>query len=204
MKNIYQYITQRIHPGSIIAAIALDLLWSIFESGATASLAAIFFLPLLIGMVFATSFSAVTLIQRFGSGDDWPSAIAKGGTLGVLTAVPYFMVGLVSITGWGVMSLTYGVNKEMVLLGKLTHSWRKIEGGLRKLTPQEMRFQGRDEVINYLYAQGIFSAELKNHLHELRKQRNVNMHVMSTDELARLVDEVQEMEYTLRAEVFHR
>lgn len=204
MKDIYLYIVQRIHPGSIIAVVAIDLFWSFIESGLTASLAAIIFLPLLIGIVFATGFIATALIQRFGSGDEWVSALAKGVVLGILAAVPYFIVGGISIIGWGFISVAYGVNKEMVLLGKLTHSWRKIEGILRKSTPLNLQFQGRDEVINYLYSQGVFSAEIKNHLHVLRKQRNINVHLMSTDELENLVNEVQEMEKKLYSTAFHR
>lgn len=198
MKDIYLYITQRIHPGSIIVAVAFDLLWSVFEGGLTASWIGIIFLPFLIVPIFIASFGAVTLIQMFGSGDRGSEAMAKGLALGVLAAVPFSIIGVVAAAGLGLMRLVYGVDEETVLLGKLTRSWREIEVTLRRLAPPEFRGRGLDEVINHLYNQGVLPVSLKDRLHELRKQRNINMHQISTSELAMLVENVQEMETALR------
>ncbi len=95
MKNLYLYITQRIHPGSILLAIALDLFWSLFETGSSASLVGIVLLPILSGTIFITSFGAVTLIQRYASNDKWSAAMSKGLALGIfadnrdLPAIPH-------------------------------------------------------------------------------------------------------------------
>ena len=197
MKDIYLYITQRIHPGSIVVAVAFDLIWSAFEGGATASIVGIILLPILIGTIFIASFGAVTLIQRFGSDDEWGLALSKGIVLGVLAAIPFSVIGTVGALGYGAMRLMYGVDEEVILLGKLTRSWREVEKILRRLAPPEIRNDSIEVVINHLYNQRLLSNTLKDQLHTLRKQRNVNTHEISTDELAKLVDDVQAIESTL-------
>jgi hypothetical protein len=199
MKDLYLYITQRIHPGSILVAAAFDLLWSLFEGGSTLSLVGIIFLPILMGTVFIASFGAVTLIQRLGAGDDWGAACSKGLILGILAAVPFSVIGVVGAAIWGALRLTYGVDQEVILLGKLTRSWREIESRLRRLAPQVPRTESLEKVIDSLYDRRLLSRTLKDQLHELRRQRNINMHEVSTDELDRLVQEVQAMERTLQA-----
>jgi len=196
MRDIYLYITQRIHPGSILAAVALDFVWSLFESGS--SVVGFLLMPFLIVTIFAVSFTAVTFIQRLGSGDEWPAAMSKGVALGIFAAVPFSVIGIVGAGALGLMRLAYGADEETILLGKLTRSWREIEQQLRRLAPREVRNGSLDEVINFLYSQRLLSKELKDRLHELRKQRNINTHEISTDELARLVDDVQAMEITLQ------
>lgn len=198
MKEFYIYITQRIHPGSIVVAVAFDLIWSLFEGGSTASVVGIILLPFLAGTIFFASFGAVALIQRFSSGDEWGSAISKGLVLGILAAVPFSVVGVAGAAGLGLMRLVYGVDEEVILLGKLTRSWREIEGILRKIAPPDVRGSSLDDVINHLYSQRFLSNTLKDQLHELRRQRNINTHQISTDELAGLVENVQAMENTLR------
>lgn len=201
MKNLYIYITQHIHPGSIVVAVAFDLLWSVFEGGATASILGIILLPVMIVMIFAASFGAVTLIQRFGAGDEWSSALMKGLVLGVLAAIPFSAVGMIGAVGLGLLRLVYGVDEEVILLGKLTRSWREIELTLRRLAPADVRGRSLDEVINALHSQGTISTVLKDHLHDLRRQRNTITHETSTSDLARLVKDVQSMEHTLRTRV---
>jgi hypothetical protein len=201
MKDLYLYIIQRIHPGSIVVAVVFDLLWSFFEGGSAATVIGVFLLPVLIVAVFISSFGAVTLIQRLGSGDEWTTAAAKGVALGVLAAVPFSAVSMIGAAGLGFMRLTYGIDEEVILLGKLTRSWREIEQSLRSLAPKDVRGRSLDELINYLYSQRLLSSELKDQLHHLRKQRNRNMHDMTSNELTLLVDEVQAMENTLRVEI---
>ena len=196
MKDLYLYITQRIHPGSILTAIAFDLLWSLFEGLSTASFVGVIILPILSGSIFVVSFGAVTLIQRYASNDEWSAAMSKGLALGIFAAVPYSVIGAVAAAGLGLMRLVYGVDEEVILLGKLTRSWREIERILRKRAPAELRTL--DEVINQLYEHRMLSRTLKDQLHELRKQRNVNTHELSTAELSELVEDVQAMEHTLR------
>ena len=203
MKDLYLYITQRFHPGSILVAAAFDLLWSFFEGGSTVSIVGIIFLPILVGTVFIASFGTVTLIQRLGSGDEWGAALSKGLALGILAAVPFSVIGLIGAAGWGAMRLMYGVDQEVILLGKLTRSWREIEATLRNLAPRDIRNNSLDILIDSLYSQRLLSRTLKDQLHELRKQRNINTHEISTDELGRLVEEVQAMERTLHARFLH-
>ena len=196
MKELYLYITQRIHPASILTAIAFDLLWSLFEGLSTASFVGIILIPILSGTIFVVSFGAVTLIQRYASNDEWSAAMSKGLALGIFAAVPYSVIGAVAAAGLGLMRLAYGADEEVILLGKLTRSWREIERILRRLVPSNL--EKLEDVINYLYEHRFLSRTLKDQLHELRRQRNVNMHEFSTEELAELVQDVQAMEHTLR------
>lgn len=196
MRDLYLYLTRQIHPASLLVTIVFDLLWSVFETGLTASIVGILALPFLIGSIFIVCFGAVALIQRYSFHDDWPAALSKGLALGVVAAIPFSVIGMLVAAGWGLMRLIYGVDEEVVQLGKLTRSWREIERFLRRYAPAEYREIG--EVIDYLYAQRYLSSELRDRLHELRKQRNINMHELSTEDLAVLVEDVQAMEFALR------
>lgn len=198
MRELYNKLTLYLHPGSLLVAIAFDLLWSLPEGALTASWVGIILLPIAVTTVFAASFIAVTLIQRCGSLDEWQPALTKGLILGVLAAIPYSFIGLGVGAFWGFMRLTYGVDQEVILLGKLTKSWREIEITLRKLVPPDLQRGSLEDVINYLRDQRLLSRDLADDLHNLRRQRNINMHEMSTDELAHLVDDVQTMQNALR------
>lgn len=197
-KDLYRKLSLYLHPGSLIVAVAFDLLWSIPEGGLTASWVGIILLPIAVISVFVASFGVVTLIQRYGSLDNWQMALTKGLVIGVLAAIPYSFIGMGVAAFWGFMRLTYGVDQEVILLGKLTKAWREIEVTLRRLAPPDIRKGSLDDVINYLRDQHLLSRDLADQLHELRRQRNTNMHEISTDELAILVDNVEGMQNRLR------
>jgi hypothetical protein len=198
MLELYRSLTRNIHPGSLAVAIAFDLLWSGGEGLATLTGWGVILLIFFSITVFVASFGAVTLIQRFGSADEWSSALTKGLIIGVLSAIPYSFIGLGVAAFWMFMRLTVGVDQETILLGKLTQNWREIEIILRKLAPPDVRNANLDEVINCLHSRHLLSSSLKDKLHDLRRQRNINMHEISTQELANLVDEVQAMHTALR------
>lgn len=202
-KDIYHKLSLYLHPGSLLIAVAFDLLWSLPEVGSTLTIWGIILLLFFSITVFVACFIPVTLIQRLGSGDEWSTALLKGLILGILAAIPYSFIGMVVGAFWGIMRLTYGVDQEVILLGKLTKSWREIEITLRKLAPPDVRSRSLDEVINYLHDQHLLSSTLADQLHDLRRQRNTNMHEISTDELAALVDNVQAMQNTLRVRFLH-
>jgi hypothetical protein len=204
MKNLYLYLTTNLHPGSLIVTIALDLLWSALEGALTVSVIGILLVPILIAIIFMICFGAVTSIQLSAAHDDWPAALAKGFALGVVAAIPFSVVGLIIGIVWGLLYAIYGVDEEVVLLGKLTRGWRDVEMALRRLAPPEVRNRNIDEVIDYLYDNRILSNELKNQLHELRRLRNINMHEMSTSELSVLVGDVLSMSQTLRGRMLWR
>lgn len=190
MKNFYIYLTNNLHPTSLIVTIALDLVWSVFEGGLTASIIGILAIPLLMATIFLVELVTVTLIQRYAAYDDWPAALVKGFGLGVFAALPFSFVGLALGAVWGVLHMIYGVDQEVILLGKLTLAWRDIEGSLRRLAPPEYRQSSTEEIINILFDGGMITATTRSRLHELRKLRNINTHEFSTTELEVLVDEV--------------
>lgn len=198
MKELYRKLSMVLHPGSLIVAVAFDLLWSLPEGALTASWVGIMLLPIAIATVFIASFGAVTLIQRYSALDDWGTSLTKGLILGILAAVPYSFIGVGVGLFWGFMRLTYGVDQEVILLGKLTKSWREIEVILRRLLPPEMHSAKTETVINYLRDQHLLSNSLAAQLHDLRRQRNKNVHEFTTNELAILVDNSISMQNTLR------
>jgi hypothetical protein len=197
MKEPYRKLSLYLHPGSLLVAVAFDLLWAIPESGLTLSGFGLLLLPFAVGTVFLASFGVVTLVQHYAALDDWSTALSKGLLLGTLAAIPYSLVGMAVAGFWGMARLAYGVDEEVILLGKLTRSWRGIEVNLRRLAPH-LRKESFELVIENLYTRRLISPALRNRLHELRRQRNTNMHELSTAELAALVDAVQAMENTLR------
>jgi hypothetical protein len=190
MKNLYIYLTNQFHSGSLIVLIALDLFWSVFEGGLAVTGIGFLIIPLLMVVIFPLCFTAVTLIQKYAFNDDWPAALAKGLGFGIVAALPFSFVGILVAAGWGLMRLLYGVDQEVILLGKLTHAWRDVELALRRLAPPEIRNETTEDVINFLYNNRVLSATVKDRLHYLRKLRNLNTHEISTNELSALVDAV--------------
>lgn len=92
-----------IHPLSSIVLIATDALWGMAELTASATL---FGLPAVPAMMAISGIScgvAVTLIEKFLSREDWGAALAKGVALGVLSGLPYPVMGTLAGTallGW--------------------------------------------------------------------------------------------------------
>lgn len=200
MKNLYVYLTNQLHPGSLILTIALDMLWSVFEIGITGSFVGIICLPFTMAGVFLVCFTAVTALQRYAAHDEWPSALTKGLALGVVAALPFSVIGFGLAIVWGVLHLLFGADEEVLLLGKLTRGWRDIEVTLRSLAPPDIRNENFEEVINHLYNTRMIPGVMKDRLHELRRLRNIQVHEMSTAELSPLVDEV----LVMRAAIQHR
>ncbi len=193
MKDFYLYITNQLHPASLIAFILLDLAWSGIEGAFDLTGIGLLLTPIFSILIFAICFPSVILIQRYASYDPWPAALAKGLTLGLLAALPLSFIGLGVAFIWGALRIFYGVDEEVILLGKLTYPWREIEKSLRNAAPYEVRSKTIDEVIDYHYELGRLSLAQRDRLHRLRKLRNVHTHEMSTNQLATLVDDVTAM-----------
>ena len=197
MKNFYTKISTYFHPGSLILTILLDLLWAIPETFLTATLFGVALEPFSIVLIFLICGGAVALIQHHLAGDEWPEALSKGAVLGLLAAVPFSIVTSTLGALWGFLRLIYGVTPEIILLGKLSKSWREMEKTVRNLVPADYRRHTFDEIINYLLAEGVFTAELGGQLHQIRRERNLNAHTYTTKTLAELVDKVEDMQKNL-------
>ncbi len=87
------------------ATVLLDMLWGMFEVGATASIAGLPALLPLIFSLFAITTLATTLVQRFIDHDEWGEALAKGMVLGIAAGVPYPVVG--TVVGVGLPAWQY-------------------------------------------------------------------------------------------------
>ena len=198
MKDFYLYITNQLNPASLIAFIALDLVWSAIEGAVDLTGIGLLFTPILNLVIFSICFPCVILIQRYASYDHWSAALAKGLTLGLLAALPFSFIGLGTALVWGALRIFYRVDEEMILLGKLTYAWREIEKSLRSSAPYYVSTKTMDEVINYHYDTGRLSATQRDDLHELRRLRNLHAHEMSTDQLASLVEDVIAMQVSLQ------
>lgn len=88
---------------SSLVTIALDIVWSTFEIGVTASVVGLPALPLIIIATGVTCFISVMLTQHFVAQDDWGASIAKGVAMGIIAGVPYFFTG----TSAGVVLLSW-------------------------------------------------------------------------------------------------
>lgn len=204
MKDFYLYITNQLHPASLITFILLDLAWSGVEGAVDLTGIGLLLTPIFSIIIFAICFPCVILIQRYAFYDNWSAALVKGLTLGFLAALPLSFVGLGVAFIWGALRIFYGVDEEVILLGKLTYAWREIEKFLRNAAPYEFRGWPTGELINYYYETGRLSASQRDHLQKLRKMRNLHTHEMSTDQLASLVDEVTAIQNSLQMRFMRR
>ncbi len=95
-----------IHPLASLLFVVLDNLWLILELETTLTIAAI---PALIPMMLAIGLTcgfAVVLIERFISKEEWGASIAKGLAIGIITGVPYAVMGTAAgalLLGWAGM-----------------------------------------------------------------------------------------------------
>lgn len=92
-----------LHPLSSIILIATDALWGMAELTASATLFGLPAVPVMMAISGVSCGVAVTLIEKFLSREDWGAALAKGVALGVLSGLPYPVMGTLAGTallGW--------------------------------------------------------------------------------------------------------
>jgi len=189
MNNIVALL-RRVNPYSWGVAILLDLLWGLFEGISGASIVGWVFIPILVVLIFAVCFTSVTFIQVLTSRDGWSTAMGKGALLGVAAAVP-FPVTLFILAGLAaILRSQADLDGETIELGRLTKSWRRLEQLLERQIPYGTRLTNRDEMIDYLYNQGIISSAECDELQELRKLRNAAVHSSSPADMTELVDRI--------------
>ncbi len=105
-----------IHMLSALVTLLLDWLWLELELPATLSVVGLpALLPLSLALG-AVCWLAVTLLQRFVSGEDWGPAAAKGLAMGIMAGVPYPVLGTLAGAGAGAWALAALV--ERALTGK--------------------------------------------------------------------------------------
>ena len=96
-----------LHSLSSLVTVALDSLWSVPEFASIASIAGIPALPILAVGAGLTCATAVALVQRYVSKEEWGASIAKGVAMGVIAGVPFPFTGT---TAGGVLLLWSGMH----------------------------------------------------------------------------------------------
>lgn len=102
-----------IHPLAALVTIVLDQMWGVPEIalltipvfGWTFDFIAVFLLG-------GLALTAVTLIQRYVSGDSWRASFAKGFAMGILAGVPFVVGGTLVgglLLGWSGLSKVSGL-----------------------------------------------------------------------------------------------
>jgi hypothetical protein len=82
-----------LHSLSSLVTVALDSLWSVPEFVSMTSIAGLPALPFLAVGAGLTCATAVALVQRYVSKDEWGASIAKGFAMGVIAGVPFPFTG---------------------------------------------------------------------------------------------------------------
>jgi hypothetical protein len=82
-----------LHSLSSLVTVALDSLWSVPEFASMASIAGLPALPILAIGAGVTCATAVALVQRYVSKEEWGASIAKGVAMGVVAGVPFPFTG---------------------------------------------------------------------------------------------------------------
>ncbi len=183
-------LLRRVSPYSWGIAILLDLLWGLFEGISGASIVGWVVIPVLVVVIFVVCFTGVTFVELLASRDSWGSAMAKGALLGAAAAVP-LPVTLVILAGLAaILRSQTDLDSETIQLGRLTKAWRRLEQLLERQIPYGTRLNSRDEMIDYLYNQGIISSADREELHELRRLRNAAVHSNSPSDMTELVNRV--------------
>lgn len=144
LRKFYFYLTENIHPYSLIIAIVLDLLWTIPELAIGSCLE----IPLMVG-IFFICYSAVNSIQLNLAGDEKSAAQTKGLVFGIIAAVPFSVVGLLAsvIYGliYGLLKIVFGYDKYAMVVGKFVLEWAKFEGDVDKLLPSTYDYKDPDK-----------------------------------------------------------
>lgn len=110
-----------IHVLSSLVTIALDIVWSTVEIGATVSVAGIAALPLIIALTGISCFISVTITQHFVARDEWGVSAAKGLAMGIIAGVPYFFLGTIAggvLLSWAGVHVIEDETRKLLAKGR--------------------------------------------------------------------------------------
>jgi hypothetical protein len=195
MKKAYLAMNQ-ISIYSLAATLALDLFWNLFD---VTILLAIFLAP----VIFVVCLTLVTLVQHYVAHEDWGEALAKGLILGFIAAIPFSVTSMLAAVFYGFLDLNYRSDLEVILLGRITKSWKQLENILRKPFISTPDYDVEIfKVINFWFDRNLISQVEKNNLHRIRELRNRTVHAsnepkLSTDELSALAQQIENYSTTL-------
>lgn len=135
LRKLYFYITENIHPYSLIVIILLDLVWNIFEFGSLLPGVGVCLEVILMGLIFAICFPLVYSIQHTIAGDDQKTAREKGLIFGILAALPFSFVGVAFAGITGMLKAFFGYDRYAILAGKVVLAWAQFEKIVDRLLP---------------------------------------------------------------------
>ena len=135
LRKLYFYITETIHPYSLIAAVLLDLVWSLFEFGSLLPGIGLCIEVILMGIIFATCFPIVYTVQHKIAGDDAQAARQKGLIFATLAALPFSVVGVALVGITGMLKVAFGYDRYAALAGKVILAWAQLEKSVDRLLP---------------------------------------------------------------------
>jgi hypothetical protein len=116
--------------------------------------------------------------------------MGKGALLGAAAAVPFpVTLGILAFLA-AILRRQTDLDGETIQLGQLTKAWRRLEHLLERQIPYGTRLNNRDEMIDYLYNQGIISSMEREELQELRRLRNMAVYGNSPSDMTELVNRI--------------
>jgi hypothetical protein len=191
--NRLEYLLREATIWSWAVTIGLDVLWGLLEGWLGFSVIGILVVLFVIPLVFLLCAGTVTLIQRFGAGESWETALQQGLLLGVFAAIPLPLTLLALGIPLGnsrkrVEAASSAATAETYALGLLTRNWTRLEQILEAGLPDRRRDQTMDEVIDLLYARRRITAAECDELQRLRQDRNRIVHEGKMDRLSEVAD----------------
>jgi len=198
MRSFLFWLTQEASGFTWAVAIALDLFWNLLDGMSIFSGIGIICYPVVMAGIFTACFLTVTLIQHYGSGDEWKPAMNKGIVFGVIAALPFSLVSLIA----GAFGLIVKGNRGSdytFSFGKFGINYRELEKTIKHaaistgLSNGNWREITMETAINTLERAGKLSGREAQELHELRGARNVAHHEETPNNLMLWVDQSERL-----------
>lgn len=179
-----------VHRDALIIVCLLDILWTLIEFSAAATVIGIPAIPFVALLIFVLSFVLTYNKQRI-VGDNQVKAAGISVLLSAFAAIPFSFISLFLAFFCGIANKmtpnTKGVkiripSSEDLGMGKFANDFKILETRLQTLAQQNGLREGKKlyECIGYLKAKELISPELFNNLDHIRVARNQLIHDQTT------------------------
>ena len=175
-----------VHRDALLVVFLLDILWTLMEFSAGATVIGIGAIPFMVILIFVLSFTITYNKQRI-IGNSQIKAAGISVILGAFAAIPFSFISLFLAFFCGIANKmtpnTKGIkiripSSEDVRMGQFTQDFSILEARLQSLAQQNGLRKGKKlhECINYLKANELISPELLNNIDNIRLARNQFVH----------------------------